>query len=303
LNISKSKRLILADFGSSYSQNSIKTMKLILEYLHQMNKLHESPLIIHIDLPTNNWTKFFQILADDNSYYSLIIARSFYEQCLPTNSLSIGYSCASLHYLSKKPCNILQHCYIHFANENERKKFREQSKLDLKKFIEHRSRELRSGGILLLNIPSVDQNEDMNFNRYFDWIYQCAQLVLSTKELEDFTLPFYLRTLSECIDLELFHQCSLKLIKFELIRLKSLIFYRYRNQQITLDHFAKSLIILMQSSIETNLKQTLEIHSRTKEEIEQISTQIWSLFEERIKIEISHDVVNTYATYLILKKK
>jgi hypothetical protein len=302
LNICKSKRLILADYGSSYTENSIKTMKLIVEYLRQMNKLRESPLIIHIDLPTNNWTRFFQILTNDNSYYRLIIARSFYEQCLPTNSLSIGYSCASLHYLSEKPCNIHNHCYIHFADENERDRFRQQSKFDFERFIELRSRELRSGGILILNIPCLDENKQMDFNRYFDLIYQCAQRLLS-KELEDFTLPFYLRSLSECMDLELFKRCSLKLIKVELIRLKSLIFYQYQNQQITLDQFAKSLIVLMQSSIESILKQTLEIHGRTNEEIEHIFTQFWSLFEEQIKSEVSHDVVNTYATYLILKKK
>jgi hypothetical protein len=59
----------------------------------------------------------------------------------------------------------------------------------------------------------------------------------------------------------------------------------------------------MQSSVESILKQTLDSHGRTKEEIEKISVQIWSLFEERIKNEVSHhDVVNTYSTHLILKK-
>ncbi len=302
MNISNSKRLLIADFGSSYGQNSIQIMNLIIEYLQKTNKLRESPLIIHNDIPTNDWTKFFQNHANNNSYYSLANGRSFYEQCLPTNSLSIGFSSGSLHYLSRKPCNIINHCYIHFANENERKIFQKQSKFDFDLFIEHRSRELISGGVLILNIPSINETEEMGFNRYFDLIYQCAQLFL-TEELIDFTLPFYLRSLSECFDLELFNRCSLKLIKIELVCLKSSIFNQYQNKQITLNQFSKSLTMLMQSGIESILKQTLENNGRSNEEINKISTQFWSLFEDKIRSQSHHNDVNTYATYLILKKK
>lgn len=303
MNISNRKRLLIADFGSSYGQNSIETMKIILEYLIKIHKLRQSPIIIHNDIPTNDWTKFFQLLSINNSYYSLANGRSFYEQCLPINSLSIGYSSGSLHYLSKKPCNIINHCYIHFGNENERENFRKQSKFDFNLFIKYRSRELISGGVLILNIPSINKNEEMDFNRYFNLIYQCAKLILVEEILIDFTLPFYLRSLSECIDLELFNRCSLKLIKVELIPIKSCIFYQYQIKQITFDNFVKSLVILMQSGIDSILKQTLKIHRKSNEEIDNISTQFWSLFEEKIRNESHNDNVNIYVTYLILKKK
>lgn len=278
-------------------------MKLILEYLRQTHKFRKTPLIIHNDLPTNNWTSFFEKLSLNTSYHSLVNVRSFYEQCFPNNSLSIGYSSASLHYLSRKPCNIINHCYIHYANEYELERFKQQAKIDFNLFIEHRSKELKKGGILILNIPSTNKNQDMGFNQYFDLIYQSAKLFLSEEELIDFTLPFYLRSLSECIDQELFIRCSLKLIKIELIHLKSLIFSQYKNNQITFNQFATSLLTLMQSGIDSIFKQTLEIHHRTNEEINQISIQFWSLFEEKIKTEKHPDNVNTYATYLILQKK
>ena len=141
----------------------------------------------------------------------------------------------------KKPCQIINHCYFHFANENERKLFQNQSKYDWNLFIEHRSREMISGGILILNIPSVNEKGDMAFNYYFDLIYKSAQLLslLTAKELLDFNLPFYLRSLSECIDLELFNRCSLKIINMELVCLKSVLFNQYRNRQITRNDFAK----------------------------------------------------------------
>jgi hypothetical protein len=300
-----SSALMIADFGSSHGKNSIQTIKLIIDYLRKSNKLRQSPIIIHNDLPTNNWTRFFQLLIADNSYQGLISGRSFYEQCLPSNCLSIAYSSASLHYLSKKPCNIMNHCYIHFANDTEREIFKKQSKIDFNLFIEHRSRELISGGILILNIPSVNEKGEMDFNSYFDLIYKCAHLLslLTTQELVDFTLPFYLRSLSECIDLELFHRCSLKLIKVELTCLKSLIFDQYRNKQITLDHFANAVTMMMRSGTEIILKQALQINGRSNEEIDKISIQFWSLVEEKIKDEVYHNDINTYVTYLILKKK
>ncbi|CAF1453555.1 unnamed protein product [Adineta steineri] len=305
LNISTSTSLIIADFGSSYGKYSIQTMKIIIEYLKKTKKFLGIPLIIHNDIITNNWTKFFQVLIDDNSYYGLATGRSFYEQCLPTNSLSIGYSSASLHYLSKKPCNIHNHCYFQFANDNERKLFQHQSKLDFNLFIEHRSHELISGGILILNIPSINEKGEMGFNHYFDLIYKCVQLIsrLTTNELLDFTIPFYLRSLSECIDMELFHRCSLKLIKVELVCLKSLIFHQYRNHEITHAHLAKSVTMLMQSGTELALKQSLQINGRSNQEIDEIIMQFWHLYEQTINNEVFENDINTYATYLILKKE
>ncbi|CAF3630023.1 unnamed protein product, partial [Rotaria sordida] len=283
LNITNSTSLIIADFGSSHGQNSIQTMKIIIEYLTKMNKLRGSPLIIHNDLPMNDWTRLFQLLAEDNSYRGLANGCSFYEECLPRNCLSIAFSSASLHILSKKPCNINNHCYFHFANENEREIFKNQSKFDFNSFIKYRSQELQSGGILILNIPCVNENGEMGFNFYFDLIYKCAQLltILTSQELIDFTIPFYLRSLSECIDLELFNRYSLVLIKSELICLKSLIVDQYRHGQIRLDRFAKSLSMLMRPGTDLALKQALQINRRSSPDIERISTQFWSLFEEK----------------------
>jgi hypothetical protein len=86
--------------------NSISAMKTIIEYFREIKKIVKQPLVIHNDLPTNDWTSLFQLVNKDNSYNGVAIGRSFYEQCLPNNSLSICYSSSSLHWLSNKPCNI-----------------------------------------------------------------------------------------------------------------------------------------------------------------------------------------------------
>jgi hypothetical protein len=108
---------IIADFGSAHGHNSMHVMKLIIQCLKETNKIENEKqvLVVHNDLPTNNWTTLFHLLNKDNSYHSVANGRSFYEPCLPPNFLSIGYSSTSLHWLSCKPCNISNHCASLFA--------------------------------------------------------------------------------------------------------------------------------------------------------------------------------------------
>ncbi|CAF4759360.1 unnamed protein product, partial [Rotaria sp. Silwood2] len=95
--------VIIADFGSSHGLNSMYAMKVIIENLKTSKNKQRSGLVIHNDLPTNNWTILFDLLNKENSSFGLANGRSFYEQCLPSNSLSIGYSSASLQWMSCNP--------------------------------------------------------------------------------------------------------------------------------------------------------------------------------------------------------
>ncbi|CAF1170843.1 unnamed protein product [Adineta ricciae] len=296
---------IIADFGSSHGRTSIRTMQSILEYLRQTNKFVGTPFVIHIDIPTNNWSKMFQLLTNENPYYGYAMGRSFYEQCFPDKSISIGFSSAALHYLSRRPCHLTKHCYFRFATPTERKIFEKQSKFDLDVFLACRSRELISGGILLLNIPCVGDNGDMDFDAHFDLIYQCVQLLslLTSDELLHFTIPFYLRSLSECVDFELFHRHSLKLVKVEFVCLKSSVCNQYQHGHLTRDQYARSLTMMMRPGTEFAFKQALLSNGRSSQDIEDISTQFWQLYEEKVKETIDKRDLKTYATLLVLRKK
>jgi len=59
---------IIADFGSSQGSNSISAMKTIIDYLRETKKIVKQPLVIHNDLPTNDWRSLFQLANKDNSY-------------------------------------------------------------------------------------------------------------------------------------------------------------------------------------------------------------------------------------------
>jgi hypothetical protein len=157
---------IIADFGSSHGANSIRAMKTILDYLRKSNKVieGEDPLIVHNDLPTNDWTIFCQLLIEDNGYRGVVSGRSFYEQCLPKNSLSIGYSSISLHWLSVKPCNVSNQFHVDATvNAQAYRAFQHQAYLDYHHFLQHRSEEFVSGGVLILIIPYLNDQGNIGF--------------------------------------------------------------------------------------------------------------------------------------------
>jgi len=295
--------IIIADFGSSHGLNSINAMKTIIHYLKQIEK-EKQILVIHNDLPTNNWTSLFELLNKEQSYYGVACARSFYESCLPENSLSVGYSSSSLHWLSRKPCNITNHCSSPFAQHDEFQQFKDQAKLDFNAFIQHRARELRSGGILILTIGSTDDQGWTGSDSYNELLYKCAQTLLKPEELINFTIPIYNRSFSECTDHDLFVQCSLKLIKAELHKIKSYLFDQYKNGKITLDEFAKTLTPIMRTWSETILRQAIQSNGRSLEDIENILKQFWILFEKEVRERpnaYEHPIC-FYNTYLILQK-
>jgi len=216
-NVSATQPLIIADFGSSHGLNSMYAMKAIIEYIEKSKKEKRSFLIVHNDLSTNDWTILFDLLNKDGSYYGLANGRSFYEQCLPSNSLSIGYSSTSIHWLSCKPCNISNHCVARWSTNNEFDKFKHQAHLDYSRFLEHRSNELILGGVLILCIHCLNDKRLNGLEIAHQLLYKCAEsLPLTEQELLDYTIPVYYRTYSECIDRDLFNKFSFKLLRSEL---------------------------------------------------------------------------------------
>ena len=132
--------MIIAAFVAAHGLSSKSAMKAIFVNLIKTKKLENENhvLVVHNDLPTNNRNTLFDVLNEGGAYFSLSSGRSFYEQCLPPNSLSIGYSSSSLHWLSRKPYNVSNLCVPFLAPEKELALFKEQARLDLSLFLQHR---------------------------------------------------------------------------------------------------------------------------------------------------------------------
>jgi len=295
---------IIADFGSSHGVNSIDAMKTIIDYLRKTKNIVKDPLVIHNDLPTNDWTLLFQLLIKDNSYNGVASGRSFYEQCLPNNSLSIGYSSTSIQWLSKKPCNVPNQCRVDpVESPKECQAFRHQAYLDYSQFLQHRSCELIPGGVLILTIPSTNNQGKMGLENVVDTFYKCAQLVpLTSQELLDYTIPCYLRYYNECVDENLFTQHSFQLLRSEFISIGSPLFKQWKEEQITLDDFVCLTTSFVRSFSESILQQTLMDNGRTQEDITIILNQFWTLFKDKIREQPEIGNCSLEYVYIILKK-
>ncbi len=296
---------IIADFGSSHGANTIYAMKTIIDYLRKRKNSMKNPLVIHNDLPTNDWTSLFQRLIEDNSYTGVAIGRSFYEQCLPNNSLSIGYSSTSLHWLSKKPCDVPNHCRIDSVEPSkECQAFKHQSYLDYSQFLQHRSCELIPGGVLILTIPCTNNQAKIGLENIFELLYKCAELVpFTSQELLNFTFPIYGRWYNECVDENLFTQYSFQLIRSGLVSVGSPLFKQWKEEQITSDEFIRSTTLFVRSWSESILQQTLTNNGRKEEDIPIILNRFWALYEDKIREQPEIGNFSMEYVYLILKKK
>lgn len=302
---SSSFPIIVADYGSSHGSNSVYIMKFITDYIKKLNKTDRSFLIIHNDLPTNNWNSLFNVVKNgENNCFSLGNGQSFYNQCLPSNCLTIGYSSASIHWLSRRPCNISNHCISVYAKGEELEKFKSQAREDYKEFLKNRSRELISGGILILMITGVNKQGLSSMEGTYKLAYKSAKLLpLTEEELLHFTIPVYLRSYEECCDKELFDLYSFELIKSDTLNIDFQFYQKLKNGEQTLEEFAQIQKGFFRCAIDSILREALAINkNRSEEEIDQLSNQYWNIYYEQVKQNPHELDLKSHQTYIILKK-
>ncbi|CAF2842917.1 unnamed protein product [Rotaria sp. Silwood2] len=184
---------------------------------------------------------------------------------------------------------------------SDRLAFARQSHLDYAHFLEHRSRELVQGGVLILSIPSWDRAESAvaSSSMHMHLLYECAQAHLTPQELLEYTIPLHVRWYDDCVDRALFTQYSLELIKAEHVVIRSPLMQRLKEGTITVDEFAREQALIMRSWTDSSLQCALAMN----EEKEKITNLFWTMYEERVKEqpEMHHSPMRS--TYLILQKK
>ncbi|CAF1552517.1 unnamed protein product [Adineta ricciae] len=306
-NLSLNNSLILiVDYGSAHGLNSSQAMNMIVNSLKEKSKISEnhSILVIHNDLPNNDWFSLFNILnSNSTSYFALGSGKSFYEQCFPSHSISIGYSSSSLHWLSKQPCQLRNHCCSAYLLENDPDylQFAQQSYEDYSQFLKYRSNELIQGGILILSIPSWHKHSDLVDNSSFmhiNLLYQCAQYYLTSEELLHFTIPIHVRFFHQCVDDELFQKYSLRLIKCEHVVIQSNLLEQLNQGQINVEQFAHQRALIMKTWTNVSLENALKGNQERKE----ITNHIWTMYEDKIKEQPQLHNNPMQSTYIILKK-
>ncbi|CAF1419506.1 unnamed protein product [Adineta steineri] len=295
--------IVIADFGASHGSNSMDVIKLITGYIQELKKTDREFLIVHNDLPTNNWKRLLDILKEKNKFRSVAHAGSFYEQCLPSNFLMIGFSSASLHWLSKKPSNISNHCVSIFAGVDELQAFKTQARDDYQNFLKSRSSELIQGGIQIVIMNSFNDEGITGTENVYHLLNKCAKSTLSTNEVLNYTLPVYIRSYDECVDKELFDQYSFKLILSKISAVDFEFYRQLKNNEISLEEFAERQTKFIRCATDSVLKEALEsTGERSKEDIDQLSNKFWDLYKEHVQQNPDDFDIKCYQTYVVLKK-
>ncbi|CAF3351946.1 unnamed protein product [Rotaria socialis] len=121
-----------------------------MDSIQRSKTTENSFLVIHNDLPANNLTSLFDILNQDSIYFGSSNDSSFYEQCLPSNFLTIDEELAA---------------------------FKTQAQYDYAQFLEHRSCELIKGSALILPILAVDEEGKMPCGYACYYLCECVKLL------------------------------------------------------------------------------------------------------------------------------
>ncbi|MBI2705760.1 MAG: SAM-dependent methyltransferase [Actinobacteria bacterium] len=201
--------LIVADYGCSQGQNSLRPMG---ESIAALRARTGDPItVVHTDLPGNDFSALFESLAHDpasylltdGNAYALATGRSFYEEVLPPASVALGWSATTTHWLSAIPGPVPGHLNVQLSeDETVRAKFANQAASDWRGFLAARAAELDVGGRLVMVEPCSHPDGTIgseNVMRLMDDVLDelVADGRLDVDTAADTTIPAWLRTPAE----------------------------------------------------------------------------------------------------------
>jgi hypothetical protein len=211
LNVPQGAELAaVADFGAAQGRNSLEPMRLAVEKMRRRTTISTPIVVIHTDLPQNDFGSLFALVEDSPESYlrsvenvfALAAGKSFYERIFPDGFLSLGWTAVSVHWLSKVPCNIPDHVYAQRAGQRVRKAYAEQAREDWQHFLGHRARELRPGGELIVVAVTTDETGSTGGESLMDLTNEPLLAMVDAglirpEEYRRMNMPAYHRTMEE----------------------------------------------------------------------------------------------------------
>ena len=165
--------IVIADYGASQGHNSLTPIGVAIRTLRDRVGPERAVSVIHTDLPGNDFSALFQTLRNDpDSYlrgdpaaFASAVGRSFYEQILPSDTVTLGWSSWAVQWLSRSPGPIPDHVQVAYSRDPAtRAAYARQSAEDWRNFLACRGRELRQGGRLLVVTMALHDNGDFGYH-------------------------------------------------------------------------------------------------------------------------------------------
>jgi salicylate 1-O-methyltransferase len=161
--------IVIADYGASAGHNSLLPIGAAISILRARAEPGRAIAVFHADVAENNYAALFESLqTDPQSYlrhdpatFASAIGRSVYEQIVPANIVTLGWSSWGVHWLSRVPTAVPDHVHIALSRDDEATAaYARQAAGDWIAFLTARSRELVPGGRLVVLTMARDEGED-----------------------------------------------------------------------------------------------------------------------------------------------
>ncbi|HET6218322.1 MAG TPA: hypothetical protein VFE27_14955 [Acidobacteriaceae bacterium] len=195
--------IVIGDYGSSQGHNSLEPLGAAIDVLRKRVGDERAICVVHVDQPGNDFTALFETLRDDPQSYlkrdaavfALAVGRSFYEQVLPAETVSLGWSSWAVQWLSRAPMAIPDQVQVAASGDAAvREAFHQQAAEDWRRFLVARGRELCKGGHLVVLTMAVDERGEFGYRALLEAMYgSLAEMAQSgfmeEKELRRMVIP------------------------------------------------------------------------------------------------------------------
>ncbi len=195
--------IVIADYGAATGHNALLPVGAAISAFRRRTRKEQAVLVAHTDVADNNFSELFRTLDDDpDSYlhkddavYASAVGRSFYQQILPSHSVTLGWSSWAIHWLSRMPAPIPDHILPALSGDKTvRAACERQAAKDWHDFIAYRGRELTYEGRLVVLTMGVDQAGETGLRPLVDNIYAGLQELvgpglITADELRAMSIP------------------------------------------------------------------------------------------------------------------
>jgi salicylate 1-O-methyltransferase len=199
--------IVIADYGASAGHNSLLPIGAAISIVRGRIEKGRPIVVFHSDVADNDYDGLFASLAsdprsylnDDSATFASAIGRSVYDQAVPANIVTLGWSSWAVHWLSRVPAAIPDHLQIDCSrNDDATAAYARQAADDWLAFLTARSRELVPGGRLVVLTMALDDG-DPSYRRLLEALHaeltaMTAEGVLSRDELLRMVIPSVGRT-------------------------------------------------------------------------------------------------------------
>jgi len=205
---SSSEAIVIADYGSSEGHNSLAPLTAAISILRGRIGPERAISVVHTDLPGNDFCALFRTLDSnpgsylrgDAAIFPSAVGRSFYQQILPSSSVSLGWTSWSVQWLSRLPGPIPDQVQVAYSRDAAtRAAYAQQAAEDWRNFLTSRGAELRPGGRLVVLTMALRDDGDFGYRAAVETLYEAlldlvGDGMISSEEMGRMAIPTVARS-------------------------------------------------------------------------------------------------------------